>query len=178
MSDHMDAPIADAHPRCDIGDIFAFKGETGLCLVMSVNRLTDPGKTDELRLDPGAVYEFKFDLDGDASQSSPTGSWSQGRSSGSRLRCCALRVTRRVFTTPAARSWSPASPAAERRPKSIRAGTESGSMWARGRIRFSSISWGSTARSPTPSERRSVRTVCPIKAPRSTPSFQPTSPRS
>lgn len=66
MSDHMDAPGADANPRCDIGDIFAFKGETGLCLIMSVNPLTAPADTEGLRLDPGAVYEFKFDIDGDA----------------------------------------------------------------------------------------------------------------
>ncbi len=62
----MDAPGADANPRCDIGDIFAFRGETGLCLIMSLNPLTDPNLTDALRLAPGCVYEFKIDLDGDA----------------------------------------------------------------------------------------------------------------
>lgn len=62
----MDAPGADANPRCDIGDIFAFAGNNGLCLVMTVNPLTAPADTDSLQLDPGAVYEFKFDLNNDA----------------------------------------------------------------------------------------------------------------
>ncbi|MDH3658936.1 MAG: DUF4331 domain-containing protein [Alphaproteobacteria bacterium] len=59
MSDHMDAPNADAHPRCDIGDIFAFKGETGLCLIMSVNPLTDPGKTVDLGGDRAFACEAR-----------------------------------------------------------------------------------------------------------------------
>jgi hypothetical protein len=66
MSDHTDSPTADANPRADIGDLFAFAGERGLVLVMTVNPLTDPQATDGLRLDPDAVYEFKIDTNGDA----------------------------------------------------------------------------------------------------------------
>lgn len=65
MSDHTDSPTADANPRLDIGDLFAFAGERGLVLAISVNPLTDPSDTDSLRLDPDGLYEFKIDTDGD-----------------------------------------------------------------------------------------------------------------
>lgn len=65
MSDHTDSPTADANPRLDIGDLFAFAGDRGLVLAISVNPLTDPGRTDALRLDPGGLYEFKIDTNGD-----------------------------------------------------------------------------------------------------------------
>lgn len=66
MSDHGDAPRARAHPPCDIGDMFAFAGGTGLTLIMSVNPLTCPDVAWSAELDPECVYEFKIDLDGDA----------------------------------------------------------------------------------------------------------------
>jgi hypothetical protein len=66
MSDHTDAPTTDANPRLDIGDLFVFAGERGLVLAISVNPLTDPSRTDALRLDPDGLYEFKIDTDGDA----------------------------------------------------------------------------------------------------------------
>jgi hypothetical protein len=66
MSDHTDSPTADANPRLDIGDLFAFAGGRGLVLAISVNPLTDPSATDSLRLDPDGLYELKIDTDGDA----------------------------------------------------------------------------------------------------------------
>jgi hypothetical protein len=65
MSDHTDSPTADANPRLDIGDLFAFAGERGLVLAITVNPLTDPSATNALRLDPDGLYEFKIDTDGD-----------------------------------------------------------------------------------------------------------------
>ncbi|MDX1555068.1 MAG: DUF4331 family protein [Xanthomonadales bacterium] len=67
-SDHLDSEYIDHHPEWDIGDLFLWTGaQTGSpVLLMTFNPLTNhPSATAGLKLDPGAVYQFKIDTDGD-----------------------------------------------------------------------------------------------------------------
>jgi hypothetical protein len=67
-ADHRDSPATTAAPRSDINDVYLFRGEqaNGAVLAMTVNPLTSPGDTGQLRLDPATLYEFKVDTNGDA----------------------------------------------------------------------------------------------------------------
>ncbi len=67
-ADHRDAPATTAAPRSDINDLYLFRGEqaNGAVLAMTVNPLTSPADTGQLRLDPATLYEFKVDTNGDA----------------------------------------------------------------------------------------------------------------
>lgn len=66
-ADHRDAPLTTAASRLDINDLYAWVLPNGnLAVAMTVNPLTTPADTSKLMLDPDGVYEFKFDLDGDA----------------------------------------------------------------------------------------------------------------
>lgn len=66
-ADHLDAPTAKHNPQIDITDLYAFKAGTGTALVMNVNPLTTPGNSKTARFSTNALYEFKVDLNGDAS---------------------------------------------------------------------------------------------------------------
>src|SRR5689334_22547705 len=66
-ADHRDAPLTKEAPKSDITDVYAFKGAGGTAVFdMNVNPLTTPADTANLSLDPGTVYEFKMDTNGDA----------------------------------------------------------------------------------------------------------------
>ncbi len=66
-ADHKDAPLTKAAPMSDINDLYAFKNASGNAVwAMTVNPLTSPADTANLRLDPNTVYEFKIDTDGNA----------------------------------------------------------------------------------------------------------------
>lgn len=67
-ADHKDSPLTQAAPRSDINDLYVFKGESagGYTAVITVNPLTSPADTANLRLDPDTLYELKADTNGDA----------------------------------------------------------------------------------------------------------------
>jgi len=67
-ADHRDADLTKAAPRSDINDLYVFKGQSagGYTAVITVNPLTSPADTANLRLDPDTVYELKVDTNGDA----------------------------------------------------------------------------------------------------------------
>ncbi len=67
MSHHLDSPIARQDPRLDITDLYVFRGESGTTFVMNVchsiaDNVPVPG------YHPEGKYEFKVDLDGDATE--------------------------------------------------------------------------------------------------------------
>jgi hypothetical protein len=67
-ADHRDSPATTAVPQSDINDVYLFRGEqaNGAVLAMTVNPLTSPADTGQLRLDPNTLYEFKVDTNADA----------------------------------------------------------------------------------------------------------------
>ena len=72
-SDHRDAPLTQANPMSDIGDVFLFKGEQegGLVMAMTLNPLSGSGApgtlgSGDIRLDPDLIYQFKIDTNDDA----------------------------------------------------------------------------------------------------------------
>lgn len=68
-ADHKDAPLSSSQARSDINDLYVFKSAgspNGVVLAMTVNPLTTPADTANLRLDPDTLYEFKVDTNGDA----------------------------------------------------------------------------------------------------------------
>lgn len=67
MSHHLDSPIARQDIRLDITDLYVFRGETGTVFVISVchsifGPIPAPG------YHPEGMYEFKVDLNGDATE--------------------------------------------------------------------------------------------------------------
>jgi len=67
MSHHLDSPIARQDIRLDITDLYLFRGETGTVFVIDVchsifGPIPAPG------YHPEGMYEFKVDLDGDATE--------------------------------------------------------------------------------------------------------------
>lgn len=67
-ADHRDGPLVKTAPQSDINDLYVFKGESagGYTAVITVNPLTSPADTGNLRLDPNTLYELKADTNGDA----------------------------------------------------------------------------------------------------------------
>jgi hypothetical protein len=67
MSHHLDSPLARQDIRLDITDLYVFRGETGTAFVINVchsifGPIPAPG------YHPEGMYEFKIDLDGDATE--------------------------------------------------------------------------------------------------------------
>jgi Domain of unknown function (DUF4331) len=67
MSHHLDSPIARQDIRLDITDLYVFRGETGTVFVINVchsifGPIPAPG------YHPEGMYEFKVDLNGDATE--------------------------------------------------------------------------------------------------------------
>jgi len=67
MSHHLDSPIARQDIRLDITDLYLFRGETGTVFVINVchsifGAIAAPG------YHPEGMYEFKVDLNGDATE--------------------------------------------------------------------------------------------------------------
>jgi len=67
MSHHLDSPIARQDIRLDITDLYLFRGETGTVFVINVchsifGAIPAPG------YHPEGMYEFKVDLNGDATE--------------------------------------------------------------------------------------------------------------
>lgn len=66
-ADHRDSPLTKAAAMSDINDLYVFKGESaGFTAAYTVNPLTSPADTGNLRLDPATNYELKIDTNGDA----------------------------------------------------------------------------------------------------------------
>jgi hypothetical protein len=65
-ADHLDAPTAKHNPQIDITDLYAFKSGGGTTLVLNVNPLTTPANSKTARFSTSALYQFKVDLNGDA----------------------------------------------------------------------------------------------------------------
>ncbi|KUI22271.1 DUF4331 family protein [Mycobacterium sp. GA-2829] len=67
MSHHLDSPLARQDIRLDITDLYLFRGDTGTVLIINVchsmgGDIATPG------FHPEGMYEFKIDLDGDATE--------------------------------------------------------------------------------------------------------------
>jgi hypothetical protein len=67
MSHHLDSPIARQDIRLDITDLYLFRGETGTVFVINVCH-SIAGKIPVPGYHPEGMYEFKIDLDGDATE--------------------------------------------------------------------------------------------------------------
>ena len=67
MSHHLDSPIARQDIRLDITDLYLFRGETGTVFVINVcHSIFGPIPTPGYH--PEGMYEFKVDLNGDATE--------------------------------------------------------------------------------------------------------------
>src|SRR5580693_431406 len=67
MSHHLDSPIARQDIRLDITDLYLFRGETATVFVINVCH-SIAGKIPVPGYHPEGMYEFKIDLDGDATE--------------------------------------------------------------------------------------------------------------
>jgi hypothetical protein len=63
VSHHLDSPASRQDPRLNVTDLYVFAGQTGTVLVMNVNSSAAGGPPG---FHPGARYEFKVHVDGDA----------------------------------------------------------------------------------------------------------------
>ena len=67
MSHHLDSPIARQDIRLDITDLYVFRGQTGTVFAIDVcHSIFGPIPTPGFH--PEGMYEFKVDLDGDATE--------------------------------------------------------------------------------------------------------------
>ena len=66
MSHHLDSPIARQDVRLDITDLYTFRGETGTVAIINVSHSL--GEPPIPGFHPEGMYEFKFDVDGDAEE--------------------------------------------------------------------------------------------------------------
>ena len=66
MSHHFDSPIAREDVRLDITDLYVFRGETGTVFVINVCHSIREPPTPGYH--PEGMYEFKVDLNGDATE--------------------------------------------------------------------------------------------------------------
>lgn len=65
-ADHADSPsVRAADPALDIADLYMFENGTNLVLVMTVNPLSGPVATEDLRFSTTGEYFFHVDTDGD-----------------------------------------------------------------------------------------------------------------
>lgn len=67
MSHHLDSPLARLDTRLDITDVYLFRGTAGTVFVMNSNSSV-ANRTYAERFHPEALYEFKIDTDGDATE--------------------------------------------------------------------------------------------------------------
>src|SRR5215207_7721401 len=68
-ADHRDSTILTANPARDIADIYSFRSPANpnnLVLVMTLSGLIPPAEASTTFLDPGVLYQWKIDNDGDA----------------------------------------------------------------------------------------------------------------
>jgi len=67
MSHHLDSPLARQDTRLDITDVYLFRGTMGTVFVMNSNS-SIAGQSYPGQFHPEALYEFKVDTDGDATE--------------------------------------------------------------------------------------------------------------
>ncbi len=68
-ADHRDSTVLTANPARDIADIYSFRSPANpgnLVLVMTVSGLIPPAEAGTTFFDPGVLYQWKVDDDGDA----------------------------------------------------------------------------------------------------------------
>lgn len=68
-ADHRDSTVLTANPARDIADIYSFRSPgnpANLVLVMTVSGLIPPAEASSTFFDPGVLYEWKIDTNGDA----------------------------------------------------------------------------------------------------------------
>lgn len=68
-ADHRDSTVLTANPARDIADVYSFRSPAtpgNLVLVMTVSGLIPPAEASTTFLDPGVLYEWKIDNNGDA----------------------------------------------------------------------------------------------------------------
>jgi hypothetical protein len=67
-SDHADTPEMVQRPGTDLTDVYVFpspENPNNVVLVMNVNPLITPGNASSASFDPGVLYQFKLDTNGD-----------------------------------------------------------------------------------------------------------------
>lgn len=67
-SDHADTPEIAQRPGTDLTDVYVFpspENSKNVVLVMNVNPLITPGNAGSTSFDPGVLYQFKLDTNGD-----------------------------------------------------------------------------------------------------------------
>lgn len=69
-SDHVDTAEVELSPQLDLNDVYAFPGSTDgrIVLVMNVASPTNALGRNVTRFDPNALYQFKIDNNGDATE--------------------------------------------------------------------------------------------------------------
>lgn len=68
-ADHRDSTVLTANPAQDIADIYSFRSpanSSNLVLVMTVSGLIPPAEASTTFFDPGVLYQWKIDNNGDA----------------------------------------------------------------------------------------------------------------
>jgi Domain of unknown function (DUF4331) len=68
-ADHRDSAVLTANPARDIADVYSFRSPanpSNLVLVMTVSGLIPPPEASTTFLDPGVLYQWKIDNNGDA----------------------------------------------------------------------------------------------------------------